>query len=100
MDALDHRFGWRRYATPDRSRNSMVLALLALGEGWHNNHHHCPGSSRQGFFWWEADATYTALWIAARLRVVWDLRTPTPETLTRNQVSDVLAEEAQPAAHR
>jgi stearoyl-CoA desaturase (delta-9 desaturase) len=87
VDALDHRLGFRRYATPDQSRNSMLLALLALGEGWHNNHHHCPWSSRQGFYWWETDTTYTVLQAAARLGLVWNLRTPTPDILERNRVA-------------
>ena len=87
MDALDHRFGWRRYATPDDSRNSMTLALLAMGEGWHNNHHHYPRSARFGFYWWESDSTFQVLWLAARLGLVWELRTPTPAILDRNHVN-------------
>jgi stearoyl-CoA desaturase (delta-9 desaturase) len=88
VDALDHRLGRRRYATPDASRNSMALALLALGEGWHNNHHHCPWSSRQGFYWWEVDSTYTALKLASRVRLVWALRTPSQEVMDRNRITE------------
>src|SRR5262249_4657171 len=51
-------FGSRRYATKDTSRNNLWLALLTLGEGWHNNHHHYMNSCNQGFFWWEIDVTY------------------------------------------
>ena len=51
INSLAHRFGSRRYATKDDSRNNLWLALLTFGEGWHNNHHYFPGSVRQGFRW-------------------------------------------------
>ena len=70
MDA----YGRRRYATRDESRNNLWLALLTFGEGWHNNHHHFPGSVRQGFFWWEIDMTYYGLWLLAALGIIWDLK--------------------------
>ncbi len=76
INSLAHRWGRRRYATADDSRNNFWLALLTFGEGWHNNHHHCQSSERQGFFWWEIDATHYALAALARLRLVWDLRAP------------------------
>lgn len=61
INSLMHMFGRRRYATHDESRNSMLLALLTMGEGWHNNHHYYQRSARQGFFWWEIDVTYYVL---------------------------------------
>ena len=70
MDA----YGRRRYATRDESRNNLWLALLTFGEGWHNNHHHFPGSVRQGFFWWEIDMTYYGLRLLAALGIIWDLK--------------------------
>ena len=77
INSLAHRFGSRRYATNDDSRNNLWLALLTLGEGWHNNHHHFPGAARQGFYWWEIDLTYYGLRLLAALGVIWDLR-PVP----------------------
>jgi stearoyl-CoA desaturase (delta-9 desaturase) len=77
INSLSHVFGRRRYRTPDDSRNNIWLALLTLGEGWHNNHHHYPNSARQGFYWWEIDLTYYALRIMAWLGVIWDLQ-PVP----------------------
>jgi stearoyl-CoA desaturase (delta-9 desaturase) len=74
INSLAHRFGKRRYATTDDSRNNVWLALLTLGEGWHNNHHHFPGAARQGFYWWEIDLTYYGLRLLALLGVIWDLR--------------------------
>jgi stearoyl-CoA desaturase (delta-9 desaturase) len=75
INSLAHRWGSRRFATRDDSRNNWLLALLTFGEGWHNNHHHFPGSARQGFRWWEYDATYYALRLMAMLGLVWDLKT-------------------------
>ncbi len=78
INSLDHMYGSRRYNTPDTSRNNVMLALITLGEGWHNNHHHYAVSAHQGFFWWEIDVTYYALVLLARLGIVRDLR-PLPE---------------------
>jgi len=77
INSVAHRLGRRRYATPDESRNNAVLALLTMGEGWHNNHHRFPGAARQGHRWWEIDATYYVLRLLAWLGLVWDLR-PVP----------------------
>ena len=74
INSLTHRFGRRRYATRDDSRNNVWLALLTFGEGWHNNHHHFPGAARQGFFWWEIDLTYYGLRVLAALGIIWDLK--------------------------
>jgi stearoyl-CoA desaturase (delta-9 desaturase) len=76
INSLAHVFGRRRYDTGDGSRNSLVLALVTFGEGWHNNHHFFPGSARQGFFWWEVDLSYYALRALAAIGVVRDLRAP------------------------
>ncbi|MEQ1772425.1 MAG: acyl-CoA desaturase [Burkholderiales bacterium] len=74
INSLAHRYGSRRYATSDDSRNNVWLALLTFGEGWHNNHHHFPGAARQGFYWWEIDLTYYGLRALAALGIIWDLR--------------------------
>ena len=77
INSLAHRWGRRRYATADNSRNNFWLALLTLGEGWHNNHHHYPASAKQGFYWWEIDPTYYLLRAMSALGLVWDLK-PVP----------------------
>jgi stearoyl-CoA desaturase (delta-9 desaturase) len=61
INSLAHVWGSRRYETTDTSRNNPVLALITLGEGWHNNHHHYMNSANQGFFWWEVDVSYYTL---------------------------------------
>ena len=85
INSLMHLFGKRRYATNDTSRNSAILALVSMGEGWHNNHHYYMGSTRQGFFWWEVDITYYLLKVLSWFRIVWDLREPPREVLEQAQ---------------
>jgi stearoyl-CoA desaturase (Delta-9 desaturase) len=74
VNSLAHVWGKRRYITRDQSRNNFIIAFFTLGEGWHNNHHHFPGSATQGFYWWEIDFTYYGLRILAALGLIWDLR--------------------------
>ena len=74
VNSVGHAFGSRRYETRDTSRNNAFVSLVSLGEGWHNNHHRFPLSARQGFFWWEFDPTWYALWALARLHVIGGLR--------------------------
>ncbi len=81
INSLAHVFGKVRYKTTDTSKNSMMLALLTMGEGWHNNHHRYMSSTRQGFFWWEIDGSYYILKVLSWLRLVWDLREPPRELL-------------------
>ena len=68
---------------PDTSRNNLLLALLTLGEGWHNNHHHYQASARQGFFWWEIDVSYYVLRALAAVGVIWDVREPPAHVVQR-----------------
>jgi stearoyl-CoA desaturase (delta-9 desaturase) len=81
INSLAHRFGSRSYRTADNSRNSLLLALITLGEGWHNNHHRFPASCRLGHRWWEIDIAYLLLKLMAKMGIVWDLKVPEPETI-------------------
>ena len=74
VNSVAHQWGKKRYETKDTSRNNFIIAILTFGEGWHNNHHHYPGSARQGFYWWEIDLTYYALKFLAMIGVIWDIR--------------------------
>ena len=76
INSLAHVIGTQRFETGDQSRNSLLLALITLGEGWHNNHHRYPGSERQGFYWWEIDITHYFLKLLSVFGIVWDLRKP------------------------
>ncbi len=70
INSLSHYWGTRRYETSESSRNNFLLALLTMGEGWHNNHHYHQGSTRQGFFWWEVDMAYYILRTLSFLRLI------------------------------
>jgi stearoyl-CoA desaturase (Delta-9 desaturase) len=76
VNSFAHRFGRRRFATSDGSRNLWWVAVLTLGEGWHNNHHRFPRSARQGLSWRELDPSWwviramASLGLASELRVV------------------------------
>ena len=82
INSLAHLLGRRRYSTDDDSRNSLVLALLTFGEGWHNNHHRYPGATRQGHRWYEIDLTFYGLWLLSKFKIIWDLH-PVPERLQK-----------------
>jgi stearoyl-CoA desaturase (delta-9 desaturase) len=84
INSLAHVHGTQRYLTGDDSRNNWWLALITMGEGWHNNHHAYQRSTRQGFRWWEIDPTYYILKVLSWFRVVWDLGEPPPDVV-RNE---------------
>ena len=74
INSLAHMHGRKRYVTGDDSRNNWLLALITLGEGWHNNHHAYPSSVRQGFQWWEFDPTFYLLALLRCTGLVWDFK--------------------------
>lgn len=76
INSLSHRWGTTRFETGDDSRNNWILALLTLGEGWHNNHHRFMNSTRQGFYWWEIDITWYILRAMGKLGLIWDMKEP------------------------
>jgi stearoyl-CoA desaturase (delta-9 desaturase) len=88
VNSAAHLIGRRRYATPDTSRNSMFIALITGGEGWHNNHHYLPASVRQGFTWWELDPTWYVLRTLAAVGLVRDLKNPPSRLLEQARVRD------------
>jgi len=77
---LCHTWGKRRFETKDDSRNNLWLALITLGEGWHNNHHRFAVSARQGFYWWEIDISYYILKLMAKVGIIYDLN-PVPQRI-------------------
>jgi len=81
INPLCHMFGRVRYKTTDTSRNSLLLALITLGEGWHNNHHHYATSTNMGFFWWEIDVSYYTLKVLSFFGLVWDIKKPPQRVL-------------------
>jgi len=76
VNSLAHVSGRRRFETSDTSRNNWFIALLTLGEGWHNNHHNRAHVARQGLKWWEIDVTWYILLALEKLHIIWDVRRP------------------------
>lgn len=81
INSLSHVWGKQVYETGDDSKNSLILALITLGEGWHNNHHYYQACTRQGFHWWQIDITYYILKMLSWVGLVWDIREPPPEVV-------------------
>jgi stearoyl-CoA desaturase (delta-9 desaturase) len=88
VNSLCHVAGRRRYATGDDSRNNLFVALVTLGEGWHNNHHHYQSSANQGFYWWEVDVSYYLIRLLGWVGLVWGIRTP-PRAKVLGQAGEV-----------
>jgi stearoyl-CoA desaturase (Delta-9 desaturase) len=84
INSLAHVRGTQRYVTGDDSRNNWLLAIFTMGEGWHNNHHACQSSVRQGFRWYEYDPTFYLLTLLSWVGIVWDLKSP-PVAVLRNE---------------
>lgn len=74
INSLCHVFGARRFATRDTSRNNPFLAMLTLGEGWHNNHHRYMNAARCGFYAHEIDPTHLGLRMLEKVGLVWGLK--------------------------
>jgi stearoyl-CoA desaturase (delta-9 desaturase) len=84
VNSILHMFGTRRFVTRgDNSRNSSLLALIAWGEGWHNNHHAFPYSAAFGLRWFELDPGFLFIRVLAALGLAWDVKVPTPERIAR-----------------
>jgi stearoyl-CoA desaturase (Delta-9 desaturase) len=88
VNSLAHVMGRRRYVTDDTSRNSLLIAITTLGEGWHNNHHYYQAAARNGFFWWEIDVTYYVLKALSWVGIVKDLKVPSKEMLDANRIAN------------
>ena len=74
VNSVCHVFGHRTYDTKDGSVNNFLVAILTLGEGWHNNHHAFPNSEKQGHKWYQIDISHYILWSLSKIGVVWKIR--------------------------
>ena len=84
INSLAHLWGSRPYQTSDDSRNNALLALITLGEGWHNNHHRYAASTRQGFRWFEIDITWWCLIVMSWFGMVSKMK-PVPEKIMQER---------------
>ena len=76
INSVCHLWGSQPYRSGDQSRNNFVFGLLALGEGWHNNHHAFPTSARHGLEWWQIDMSYAVIRLLALVGLAWDIKLP------------------------
>lgn len=81
VNSIGHLFGRQRFDTGEGSRNNWVLGYLAMGDGWHNNHHRAPYSARHGFAWYEYDLSYQAIRLLRFLGLAWDIKLPPAELM-------------------
>jgi len=63
VNGVCHRWGYRNHNTNDQSRNNILVGILGLGFGWHNNHHASPGKLVLTEHWWEIDVEGYIGWI-------------------------------------
>ncbi len=76
VNSLCHWWGRQPYRVHDHSRNNWLVGILAMGEGWHNNHHAFPRSARHGLRWWQVDVSYWIIRAMALVGLVWKVRVP------------------------
>jgi stearoyl-CoA desaturase (Delta-9 desaturase) len=81
INSFLHMFGNRDFQTRENSRNSSALALISVGESWHNNHHAFPTSARFGLGGRQPDIGYWAIRLFERLGLVWDVNQPSKEQI-------------------
>jgi stearoyl-CoA desaturase (delta-9 desaturase) len=74
VNSAAHRFGYRNYETDDLSTNCWWVALMAFGEGWHNNHHFEPQSAAHGHKWWELDLSWEIIKLLQRMGLAWNVK--------------------------
>lgn len=89
VNSATHLWGYRNYDTRDASRNLWWVAILAYGEGWHNNHHAHPSIAPAGHKWWELDITWWSIRLLKALGLAWDVRDKLPLGRTADDVRDM-----------
>ncbi|GIF76269.1 acyl-CoA desaturase [Asanoa siamensis] len=83
VNSVCHLVGERPFAARDRSANVWALALLSMGESWHNLHHADPTCARHGVRPGQVDVSARLIWIFEKLGWAYDVRWPTAERLSR-----------------
>ncbi len=94
VNSICHTFGQRPFDTGDRSTNQWLVGVLALGEGWHNNHHAFPRSAVHGLRWWQIDLSAYVIMILEWLGLVWHVQRISPAAQAARLAKPRLAESA------
>jgi stearoyl-CoA desaturase (delta-9 desaturase) len=82
VNSVCHVWGARPFHSHDHSTNNFPVAMLSLGEGWHNNHHAFPTSARHGLRWWQIDLSWWLILLMKRLGLAWNVRLPTQAAMS------------------
>jgi stearoyl-CoA desaturase (delta-9 desaturase) len=85
VNSVCHLWGARPFESHDHSRNNLIVGVLALGEGWHNNHHAFPTSARHGLAWWEVDFSYLVIRGLAAIGLARNVRVPDSDRIARKR---------------
>ncbi|HKD97349.1 MAG TPA: acyl-CoA desaturase [Micromonosporaceae bacterium] len=88
VNSVCHTFGRRDFQTGDRSRNQWFLGFIALGEGWHNNHHAFPRSAFHGLRWWQVDVSGYAIRALEQLRLASNVHRVSPALMNARRITD------------
>lgn len=86
INSVCHMWGARDFDSRDHSRNNAIFGVLAMGEGWHNNHHAFPTSARHGLRWWQFDISYILIRALELSRLAWKVRTPSAESMAAKRI--------------
>ena len=89
VNSICHTFGGRDFETTDVSRNNFIFGLLALGEGWHNNHHAFPRSAFHGMRWWQIDPSAYLIALMEKLGIAREVVRIAPERLAKRRKQGV-----------
>ena len=85
INSVCHLWGSRPFRSDDESRNNVLFGVLAMGEGWHNNHHAFPTSARHGLRWWQLDVSYLVIRLLGLLHLAWDIRVPDEKAIASHR---------------
>lgn len=88
VNSACHVWGKQAWNTGDLSRNNWWVALLAFGEGWHNNHHAFEYSARHGLEWWQLDMTWYLVRFLQAIGLATDVKLPTDTHKQRLALAD------------
>ena len=87
INSVCHVWGQRPFRSGDHSTNNWLFAMLALGEGWHNNHHAFPTSARHGLRWWQFDSSYLIIRAMSWIGLARNIRTPDAKAMELKAVA-------------
>ena len=88
INSICHIFGKREYKSNDHSTNNAICGVLAMGEGWHNNHHAFPSSARHGLKWWQFDMSWIIIKSMQLVGLAWNIKLPTRRQLELKRIGN------------